>query len=84
MPVFVPVSVRRGIRRAVGAFLLSVNVHMHVRARDAALYCTFLFKTDTGDPEGVQPCQEGVRIGKQFQQGSGEHVAGSTHAAVQI
>ena len=82
--VAVPVFMRRGIRRVTGAFFLSVDIHMHVRARNAALHCTFLFKADAGDPEGVQPREEGVGIGEQFQEGCREHVAGGAHAAVQI
>ena len=68
----------------VRAFLFAVYEYMHLRSRNAAFADGFLLKTDAGQPQHIQTSDKRVGIGQQFEQGSREHVAGGTHAAVQI
>ena len=67
-----------------GDLFLAVNEDVHMSPRDPAFAHAFPHVSNAGQAECVQFCDKGVRIGKQFEKGSRQHVAGSAHAAVKV
>jgi len=64
--------------------LLAVDRDGHVGALDAALEGLLGRHRDAGDVQRVELLQERSGVGMQLQQGGGQHIAGGTHAAVEV
>ena len=58
--------------------------HTHMGTVNAALLGALRQKTDTGNPQLCQLPHHLIGLVEQLQQGSGQHIAGCAHAAVQI
>ena len=63
---------------------LPVDSDDEVRCRDAAAQSPFAAEGDARQPERVQLRDGGVRVGGEFQQRGGYHVAGGAHRAVEV
>ena len=67
-----------------GVFFFAVHGHLQMGAGDAAFHGGFPRKIHAGNGERVELGDKCVRIWQEFEQGGGEHVAGSAHAAVEV
>ena len=68
----------------VGAFFFAVYGHLQMGAGDAAFHGGFTGKFHVGNGESVELGDKCVRIWQEFEQGGGEHIASSAHAAVEV
>ena len=66
------------------ALFFTAHQHPHPGTGDAAFLGGFQFVPDTGNADAVQLLDNILPVGKQFQQGGGEHIPRRAHAAVQI
>ena len=66
----------------VFALLGVTHKHMDVGALNTAFYRGLPLVAHPGDPQAVQLLHHRVGIGKELQQGGGEHISGGAHAAV--
>ena len=88
MRVPAPVRVRSAARMRmvpiVRALLHAVDRHRHMRADDAARLGAVATVLNAGNAERFELCHEPVRIVEKLHERRGEHVAGRSHAAIEI
>ena len=65
-------------------FLLAVDADGEMGRGDAAAGDGTAFVGDAGDARGIEAGESGVGVGMEFEEGGGQHVAGSTGGAVDM
>ena len=67
-------------------FLLAVDGHRHVGARDAAGHRRLRRHADAGEPQTVHLLQEGglLLLAQKLEEGGGEHVPGAPHGTFNV
>ena len=81
MAVYMPAVRVAGVVRMLD---LAVNLHLHMRAADAAADSRLALNRDAGQRKAVHGGPKRVRVRADLQKRRGEHIPCSAHAAVQI
>ena len=68
----------------LAAFFSPMHFDRKMSSGDAAFLRLFSYEFHFRNAEGVQFLYECIRIGKQLQKSSGQHISGRSHPAVQI
>jgi hypothetical protein len=84
MVVVVVVRMVMIMRMIMALFLFTVDCHRHVGTGDATLHGRLGGEFHPGDTQVVHTLHKLLRVGMEFQQGSGEHVSSGAHITFQI